>query len=71
MNPLAVIMLPFLTFGLAAHAWYEITGRAMPQPRLSAVWIRILCAVILLFAIARNLPLHPFSLLAPGAMLNS
>jgi hypothetical protein len=71
MNPLTVILSPYVAFGLVSHACYAISGRAMPPSRLPAVWVRILCAVILLFAIARNLPLHPFNLLAPGAMLNS
>jgi hypothetical protein len=32
-------------------------------------WISALCAVIVLFGIVRNLPFHPFDLLAPGGML--
>jgi hypothetical protein len=31
--------------------------------------IRALCALIVLFGIVRNLPFHPFDLLAPGGML--
>jgi hypothetical protein len=74
MNPLTVVLLPFLTYGLASHALDEIraTGLRCPSlPRffLTAVWIHALCAAIILFGIARNLPLHPFDLLAPGAML--
>lgn len=42
----------------------------LPQPFLRGVWIRALCAAIILFGIARNLPLYPFDLLAPGAMLH-
>jgi hypothetical protein len=69
MNPLTIVLLPFLTYGLASHALYEIRGRGLPQPFLRAAWIHVLCAAILLFGIVRNLPLHPFNLLAPGAML--
>lgn len=69
MNPLTVILLPFLAYGLTSHALYEIRGRGLPQPFLRAAWIHALCAAILLFGIVRNLPLHPFNLLAPGAML--
>ena len=45
-------------------------GRGLPQYFLPAASIRVLCAVIILFGIARNLPIHPFNLLAPGAMLH-
>lgn len=70
MNPLTVVLLPFLTYGLASAALFEVRGRALPQPFLRAVWIRVLCAAMILFGIARNLPMHPFDLLAPGAMLH-
>lgn len=70
MNPLTVVLLPFLTYGLTSFAICEIRGRGLPQPFLRALWIRALCAAIILFGIARNLPLHPFDLLAPGAVLH-
>jgi hypothetical protein len=69
LNPLTVILLPFLTYGLASFALLELRGRGLPQPFLRANWIRALCAVIILFGIARNLPMHPFDLLAPGTAL--
>src|SRR5271166_1474676 len=69
MNPLTVVLLPFLTYGLASSALFELRGQALPQPFLRASWIRALCAVIILFGIARNLPMHPFDLLAPGTAL--
>jgi hypothetical protein len=69
MNPLTVVLLPFLTYGLASFALFELRGRGLPQPFLRAAWIRALCAAIILFGIARNLPMHPFDLLAPGATL--
>ena len=69
LNPLTVVLLPFLTYGLASFALFEIRGRGLPQPFMQAVWIRALCGAIILFGIMRNLPLHPFELLVPGAML--
>jgi hypothetical protein len=69
MNPLTILLLPFIGYGLVSHALAAIRGRGLPQPFIPAVWIRALFAVIVLFGIARNLPLHPFDLLAPGAML--
>jgi hypothetical protein len=70
LNPLTIILLPFLTYGLASSALFEISGQGLPQPRLRAFWIRALCAAIILFGIARNLPLYPFDLLAPGMWLH-
>ena len=70
MNPLTVVMLPFLSYGLASSALFELRRHGLPQPFLRAVWIRALCAAIILFGIARNLPMHPFDLLAPGGILH-
>jgi hypothetical protein len=70
MNPLTVVLLPFLIYGLASFALFEIRGEGLPQPFLRGSWIRALCAAIILFGIARNLPLHPFDLLAPGMILH-
>ena len=70
MNPLTVVLLPFLTYGLASHVLRAIRGQGLPRLFLPAPWIRALCVVILLFGIARNLPMHPLDLLAPGAMLH-
>jgi hypothetical protein len=64
-----VVLLPFLSYGLASFVLFEIRGQGLPQPFLRAGWIRALCGAIILFGIVRNLPLHPFELLAPGAML--
>jgi hypothetical protein len=70
LNPLTMILLPFLTYGLASSALFEIRGQGLPQPFLRAFWIRALAAAIILFGIARNLPLYPFDLLAPGTWLH-
>jgi hypothetical protein len=69
LNPLTVVLLPFLTYGLISRALFEIRGQGLPQPFLRAGWICALGAAIILFGIVRNLPLPPFELLAPGAML--
>ena len=69
MNPLTILLLPFVSYGLASHALTAIRGRGLPQPFLPAWGIRALCAVIVLYGIARNLPFYPFHLLAPGGLL--
>jgi Protein of unknown function (DUF2752) len=70
MNPLTVLLSPFLLYGLASSMLRGLRGKGLPQPFLPATWIHALCAAIILFGIARNLPLHPFDWLAPGAMLH-
>ena len=69
MNPLAVVLLPFLVYGLASELLRALRGYGLPQVMLPASAIRALCAVIILFGVIRNLPMHPFNLLAPGPML--
>ena len=70
MNPLSVLLFPYLAYGLASEMLFQLRGQRLPQFTLPGVWIRALCAVIILFGIMRNLPLHPFNLLAPGARLH-
>jgi uncharacterized protein DUF2752 len=70
LNPLTVILLPFLAYGIASYALFEIRGRHLPRLFLPAASIRVLCAVIILFGIARNIPFHPFDLLAPSAIIH-
>lgn len=69
LNPLTVLLLPFLTYGTASYVSLQLRGRYLPRLFLPAIWIRALCALIILFGIARNLPVHPFELLAPGTSL--
>jgi len=69
MNPLMIVLLPFLLYGSASFLVFETRGRGLPQPFLRAAWIQALCGAIILFGIMRNLSIYPFDLLAPGAML--
>ena len=69
LNPLTVLLSPFLAYGTISYAFFEIRGRYLPRIFLPPVWIRVLCAVIILFGIVRNIPVHPFNMLAPGATL--
>lgn len=68
MNPLTVMLLPFLSYGLMSEAVRQVRGTGLPAPTLSAGQIRVLFVVIVIFGVVRNLPIRPFALLAPGAM---
>ena len=70
MNPLSMMLFPFLAYGLAREAISYLRGLPSPQFAVPGACIRALCALIVLFGIVRNLPFHPFDLLAPGGMLN-
>jgi Protein of unknown function (DUF2752) len=70
MNPLMIVTLPFVTYGLVSAALLELRGRGLPEVMLPANLIRAFCVVVLLYGLARNLPLYPFDLLAPGALLH-
>src|SRR5229473_426347 len=70
LNPLTVLLLPFLAYGTASYVLFELSGKHLPRLFLPAVWIRSLCGVIILFGIARNLPFHPLELLAPAGVLH-
>ena len=70
MNPLTVMLLPFLSYGLVSEALVQMRGRGLPQPAFSAGQIRALFVVIVVFGVVRNLPVRPFALLAPGAMMH-
>jgi hypothetical protein len=70
LNPLTILLLPFLIYGTVSYASFELRGQHLPRLFLPAVWIRGLCAVIILFGIARNIPFHPFELLAPAGLFH-
>jgi hypothetical protein len=70
MNALTVILLPFICYGLVSEIHRHFRGRPLPGTMVPANWIRVLCVVIVLFGIARNLPFYPLDLLAPGAFLH-
>lgn len=65
LNPLMVLFLPFVAYGLFAGLWNTCFKSHIPVVRLEAHWIWAILSVIVLYGIARNLPFVPFSLLAP------
>lgn len=66
LNPLMVLTLPFLGYAFLSSFLEELTGRIyLPRPFIPASWIWAYLGVILLFWVLRNIPVYPFSLLAP------
>ena len=68
LNPLMILLLPFVSYGLCSHALRAMQIRILSPIFLPARWIHVLGVIIVLYGIARNLPIYPFRLLAPGAM---
>ena|SRR5581483_7072912 len=61
-NALVVLLLPFMVYDLAAvlgRRWVTLSSRLRPW----MLWT--LLGVVIAFTIARNVPLHPFTMLAP------
>jgi hypothetical protein len=69
LNPFAVVVSPFLVYGTVSYAVFVLRGKYLPRLFVPASWIRALCAAIVAFGVFRNIPVYPFSLLAPGALL--
>ncbi|HEV2113081.1 MAG TPA: DUF2752 domain-containing protein, partial [Terriglobales bacterium] len=68
-NPLMVLSLPFVVYWVASQAVLLWRGEALPRRFIPARWIWALLVVVLSFWVLRNVPVYPFSLLAPGALL--
>lgn len=66
MNALIVFLLPTLAFVLVGDSLWLAGVRWLPRARLNPVAVRVLVGAILAFWVLRNLPLVPFSWLAPG-----
>ena len=66
MNALLVAALPILAYTFAAQGLEALRGqRVLPVPRLTARAGWTIFALVLAFWIVRNIPLFPFTLLAP------
>jgi hypothetical protein len=65
LNPLAVVLLPPLAYGMLSLALQFVGRKPLPGKLIPAFWIWMLLAVILLYWVLRNIPCYPFSLLAP------
>ena len=65
-NPFAVIVLPYLVYSLISYTLLVMRGRQLPG-RLWPGWIIwSFIGVLIAFWILRNIPLFPFTWLAPG-----
>jgi uncharacterized protein DUF2752 len=64
-NPLLVLLSPYLLFALARSAWFWLWGT---EPRRSVFPARYTWVILIVFVgywVLRNVPVYPFTLLAP------
>lgn len=68
-NPLMVILIPFLGLYIAARGIdWAITGGNHVDGRISVRFLIAVLVLIMIYGILRNIPVQPFSLLAPGGL---
>ena len=65
LNPLMVLMLPFLGYAFTSRIFLLIRGKALPRIFIPAFWLWLLFAGIIGYWILRNIPFFPFNCLAP------
>lgn len=65
LNPLMVLSLPFVGYALISECAKTLLGKALPGFFMPAFWIWAILAIVVAFGILRNVPVYPFTLLAP------
>ena len=64
-NPLFLLLLPLLAYGIARLAYEIWTGRRAIRYNLPGAAVKSIAVVLTVFWIARNIPVYPLNLLAP------
>ena len=65
-NPLGVVLLPLALLGIALETAAWVRGKPLPWTfRVGGRWAWGIVAAVFVFWITRNIPLWPFTLLAP------
>ncbi len=65
LNPLMVLSLPFVAYALISECAKTLLGKALPGFFIRAFWIWAILAIVVGFGILRNVPVYPFTVLAP------
>jgi TRAP-type C4-dicarboxylate transport system permease small subunit len=67
-NPLFVVALPFLAFGMYLTIHQAWTGRRLPVRSMPVWFVYAIVCVILAYWVLRNVPVYPWTLLAPHVL---
>ncbi|HSU65412.1 MAG TPA: DUF2752 domain-containing protein [Tepidisphaeraceae bacterium] len=68
LNPLMVLCVPYFAYAYLTFAWHVIFPAARPHASrgpAGAHWIWSFLALVLLYWVARNVPVYPLNVLAP------
>ena len=65
LNPLMMSSVPFVGYALLSGIRRDLTGRSLPTVFIPSFWIWLLLGVVISFWVLRNIPVYPFSVLAP------
>ena len=65
LNPLMILLLPFVAYFLASQAMLAVTGQPLRRFFVRPELIWALLGVVLAYGVLRNIPAYPLILLAP------
>lgn len=65
LNALMVLSVPFLAYALVSLVLEVFRGRPLPRLFRSPYWTRAIFVIVIAFWVLRNIPVYPFTLLAP------
>jgi hypothetical protein len=65
LNPLMMLLLPFIMYFLASHVMLALTGWPLRKFFVRPALIWALLGGVLVYWLLRNIPAYPFTLLAP------
>jgi hypothetical protein len=60
LNPLFVVALPILVLFVTRYLLVRVTGKKIPQPFNSTIWVWVAAVIVIGFGVLRNLPWHPW-----------
>lgn len=69
LNPLMILLLPFVSYSYICYTMEVFTGRLLYKPFIHPKLIWCLLYIIIAYWVLRNIPVEPFSWLAPQASL--
>lgn len=64
-NPLMMVTLPFLIYGLVSYVLVGLGRRGFPRLFATPFWTYAVYSIIAVYWVARNIPVYPFNVLAP------
>jgi len=64
-NLLFVLLLPFLLYAIFVLFYNNLSSKKLPRIFYTSFSAKIILVIVIMFAVLRNIPVYPFSLLSP------